>query len=45
MPDEYLCRIWKKFDNGKSTKIQIWNEISAKLKQFGFSVTGTLLYS
>ncbi|KAL5239158.1 hypothetical protein ACI65C_006568 [Semiaphis heraclei] len=32
----------KKIDNGKSTKIQIWNEISAKLKKFGFSVTGEM---
>jgi len=34
----------KKFDNGKSTKIQIWNEISAKINKFGFSVARTLLY-
>ncbi|XP_029342275.1 uncharacterized protein LOC103307616 [Acyrthosiphon pisum] len=32
----------KKFDDGKSTKIQIWNDISAELNKFGFSVTGEM---
>jgi len=30
----------KHFDNNRKTKIQIWNEISAELNKFGFSVTG-----
>jgi len=44
MPEEYLSRIWKQIDNGKSTKIQICNDRSAKIKKIEFSVTGTLLY-